>query len=237
MKRITIAALLCLGIGVPSQVNAADNGMSLQDVSGWEAVGRLTMANRAMCTGALIRPDLVLTAAHCLYDPYSGRKVKPHRIRFEAGLNGNVVSAERQVIKAVEHPGYRHNHNGPNDASVDIAVLKLERPIAESHIKPFATDARPDTGDELGVISYTHTRQNNPLMQHPCEVLAKKSDVLVMNCEVDFGASGAPVFAVQGGKRPRLVSVISSKAAMGTRPVSVGTIVEQALQVLLRRAS
>ena len=57
-----------------------------------------------------------------------------------------------------------------------------------------------------------------------------------MNCEVDFGASGAPVFAVEGGARPRLVSVISSKAAMGNKPVAVGTIIDRALQVLLKRA-
>ncbi|KMW58477.1 Trypsin domain protein [Candidatus Rhodobacter oscarellae] len=199
-------------------------------------MGKLTIANRAMCTGALIAPDLVLTAAHCLYDPYSGRSVRPRKIRFEAGLTGGNAKAARSVIKAVEHPSYRHNHGGANDPSVDIAILKLDSPISGAEIQPFATDARPEKGDALGVISYTHLRRDTPLWQHPCDVLAKKGDVLVMNCEVDFGASGAPVFAVQGGSRPRLVSVISSKAALGDRPVSVGTIIDSALALLLQRA-
>jgi len=88
----------------------------------------------------------------------------------------------------------------------------------------------------MGVVSYTLAHQTTPMLHHPCNVLAYQGDVIVMNCEVDFGSSGAPVFAIQGGAYPRLVSVISSKAAMGGRQVSVGTIVERALQVLLNRA-
>lgn len=236
MRIIKIAAAICIVISQTTGVLADDRPKNLDGVQGWEAVGKLTLANRAMCTGALIAPDMVLTAAHCLYDPYNGRAIKPRKIQFEAGLSGGKAKATRRIAEAVVHPNYHHNRGGANDASVDVAILKLASPIAESMIQPFSTDARPETGDELGVISYTHMRRESPLWQHPCDVLARKGDVLVMNCEVDFGASGAPVFAVQGGARPRLVSVISSKAAMGNRPVSVGTIIDQALAVLLKRA-
>ncbi len=236
MRILVIAAALCIGVGKPATTNAGDNQQDVRAVTGWEAVGRLTMANRAMCTGALIASDMVLTAAHCLYDPYTGRSVDPSKIRFEAGLAGGKAKASRMVIRSIEHPGYHHNTNGPNNASVDIALLELASPIRERNIQPFSTDTRPNTGDALGVISYTLAQRDSPLLQHPCMVLARKGDTLVMNCEVDFGASGAPVFAVQGGLRPRLVSVISSKAAMGNRTVSVGTILDRALKVLLRRA-
>ena len=232
---IRIAAI-CAALLMPKPIEAQQIPTHVKAVTGWEAVGRLDLAGRAMCTGALIAPDLVLTAAHCLYDPYSGRRVRASKIQFEAGLTGGRAKIARGVAKTIEHPKYKHNRRGPNDASVDLALLRLEAPIDSSIIRPFSTDARPQTGDELGVISYTHVRRETPFWQHPCDVLAKQGDILVMNCEVDFGASGAPVFAVEGGPRPRLASVISSKAAMGNRPVSVGTIIDRSLQLLLNKA-
>ncbi len=236
MRVVFKIATICAALMLPTPTHAQQATYQVGNVAGWEAVGRLDLAGRAMCTGALIAPDLVLTAAHCLYDPYSGRRVRAKKIQFEAGLTGGRAKAVRKVAKTFEHPGYKHNRRGPNDASVDLAILRLAEPISENVIRPFTTDARPQTGDELGVISYNHVRRETPIWQHPCDVLARQGDILVMNCEVDFGASGAPVFAVEGGSRPRLVSVISSKAAMGNRPVSVGTIIDQSLQMLLGRA-
>ena len=236
MRVTHIFAALLMAISAAASSQAGDRRSDGRNVTGWEAVGRLTMANRAMCTGALIAPDLVLTAAHCLYDPHNGRLVKPRDITFEAGLSGNSAKATRTVRAAAEHPGYNHRRGGANQAGVDIAVLRLSKPIDSSQIRPFATEVRPSRGDELGVISYNHVQNDTPAWQHPCLVLGRKGDMVVMNCEVDFGASGAPVFVVEGGSAPRLVSVISSKAEMGNKPVAVGTIVEQALQVLLKRA-
>jgi len=236
MRILLIAAVLCLGVGKPAPTHAGDRNSDARTLTGWEAVGRLNMDGRSMCTGALIAPDLVLTAAHCLFDPYNGKSVDPRTIRFEAGLVGGRAKATRMVADAVAHPGYEHRRTGQAQLGYDIAVLKLAEPISSATIRPLATDARPDRGDRLGVVSYTEEQASTPILQRPCEVLARQADTLVMNCEVEFGASGAPVFAIQGGETPRLVSVIAAKAAMGGRPVSVGTVLDRALQVLLKRA-
>ncbi len=79
-----------------------------------------------LCTGALIAPDVVLTAAHCLeifgtdgaYEVFLGTKLLP-----EPEPRGRFV----RVARAVRHPGYdRTSH------AYDAALLRLARPVDES---------------------------------------------------------------------------------------------------------
>ena len=52
--------------------------------------------------------------------------------------------------------------------------------------------------------------------------MTRRSEVLVMSCDVEFGSSGAPVFSFDGD-RPRVVSVVAAKAEFNGQRVSVGT--------------
>ncbi|EEE39075.1 peptidase S1 and S6, chymotrypsin/Hap [Rhodobacteraceae bacterium KLH11] len=52
-----------------------------------------------------------------------------------------------------------------------------------------------------------------------------------MSCNVDFGASGAPIFSFEG-ERPRIVSVVAAKAEMHGQRVALGTSLEQSLELL-----
>ncbi|OED50815.1 trypsin [Rhodobacteraceae bacterium (ex Bugula neritina AB1)] len=189
-----------------------------------------------MCTGALVAPQLVLTAAHCLFDPQTGARIDPHSIRFEAGLSGRRAVALRQVVKAVLHPQYQYRPSGTHQIGSDIAVLRLDRPISRSQIAPLVMDVGAERGDTLDVLSYTQNHATRPKLNRSCSVLARKSRTLVMSCLVDFGASGSPVLTRRPGQAPRLVSVISAKAAMGHRAVSIGTALDATLRDLIRRA-
>lgn len=236
MKHLFAAAAAYFLAGMSGGASAEETRFNARSLPGWEAVGRLNIAGTNMCTGSLVAPNLVLTAAHCLFDPRTGRAIDPTTIRFEAGLMGRRSKAARGVSKAVVHPGYEHRRAGNAQTGSDIAILRLSRPISRSEIQPLAMSLGLARGDSVGVLSYDYSHATRPNLERSCQVLAKQRSTLVMSCLVDFGASGAPVLEVRPGRVPTLVSVISAKAAMGKRRVSIGTALDTSLWRLMKMA-
>lgn len=197
------------------------------DTRGWEGVGRLDVAGKGFCTGALIAPDLVLTAGHCLFDRATGNEVDPTTIEFRAGWRDGRASAYRNVRRAVVHPEYTYDGSATTErVRNDLALLELDRPIRNTQVLPFSTAERPGKGDEIGVVSYALDRSEAPSMQELCHVMARQNGILVMSCDVNFGSSGAPIFRFERDGSARIVSVVSAKAEAQGMPVSLGTALE-----------
>jgi len=234
-----LAALLALTpVAAQADTTSLTRLTQRGDLLGFEAVGRIDLPG-GFCTGVLIAPDLVLTAAHCLYDTQSGQLRDTTHMTFRAGYRDGKSIAEVPVARATAHAAYQPR-SGTSLSNIrhDAALLQLARSIPAITAAPFALHSGDTNGDAISVVSYGQGRAEALSWQRECGVLDHAQGLFVFNCDVTYGSSGAPVFASEQG-RPRILSLISTgivdqsqKLSYGMELPSIVTALKQQLRTM-----
>jgi secreted trypsin-like serine protease len=115
------------------------NGLRRSVVSVENSLGEL-------CSGAVIAPDLVLTAAHCLTDPAAYRVVAVDR---------SFRPRRHRIVAVAVHPAFVPGTTPRTQPGVDLAIVRLERPLGPDFL-PLdpSRSGRIGVGDPVTVAGF-----------------------------------------------------------------------------------
>ncbi len=198
---LLVMLLACPSSEVQSQIGGiigTDDRVGVESLEPpWNAVGRVNVAGyrrRRHCTGTLIAPQLVVTAAHCLIKRGSGKPEPAGNIHFLAGLRRGEYVAHGKADCVHFLDGRTAESATLNvQAQHDVAIIVLKKELTVAPVS-ISRSVKVTTDDPLVHAGHPRDRPQVLNADMKCRFLGASDGLLLTDCDTNAGASGGPVF-------------------------------------------